>query len=184
MLPIIMAATPAASRPNVLLLMPDQWRWDWDGRPHPHAVPPTLKLPHIQRLRDSGTTFPWGASVPAVVCAPSRSCMASLREYDRAGVATNSANDYDVSIPTYFSALQDVGYHTMTTGKDDLTKASQLGYRKGHNTRNTSATYHAKELGFSDSIRYSGKDDVSRQRPSVRLTLLPAERSDCRTRRR
>ena len=150
-----------SAQPNILLLMPDQWRWDWDGAAHAHTAQPTLKLPNIQRLRDGGTSFPRGAIVPAPVCAPSRSCMASLREYDHAGTATNGANDFRAgSIPTYFSALQDAGYHTMTTGKDDLTKATQLGYKLGHDTRNASDTYHAAALGFSDSIRFSGKMDV------------------------
>ena len=163
MLRLVMSvASTVAARPNVLLLMPDQWRWDWDGTPHEHAgAPPPLRLPHIQQLRDSGTTFPRGAVVPAPVCAPSRSCMASLREYDQAGTATNFANDFRAGeIPTYFSALEAAGYHTMSTGKDDLTKATQLGYKLGRDTRNASATYHAVELGFSDSIRFSGKEDV------------------------
>lgn len=53
----------------------------------------------------------------------------------------------------------------MTTGKDDLTKATQLGYHLGVDTRNASNTYHAHELGFSDSIRYSGKMDVLQNYP-------------------
>ena len=150
------------SRPNILLLMPDQWRWDWDGMSHAHAhAPPPLRLPNIQALRELGTTFLGGAVVASPVCAPSRSCLASLREYDHAGTATNNANDYKAEeIPTYFSVLQRAGYHTMSTGKDDLTKASQLGYAGGYDTRNASDTYHAKLLGFSDSIRFSGKLDV------------------------
>ena len=88
-------ASAATARPNILLLMPDQWRWDWDGAAHDHeGAPPPLRLPHIQRLREHGTSFPRGAVVPAPICGPSRSCMASLREYDHAGVATNTANDY------------------------------------------------------------------------------------------
>ena len=149
------------AQPNILLLMPDQWRFDWDGLARPHIDSPPLHLPHIAQLRAQGTTFPHGAVVPAPVCAPSRSCMASLREYDLAGTATNSANDFRADeIPTYFSALQRAGYHTMTTGKDDLTKATQLGFHLGYDTRNASNTYHARELGFSDSIRFSGKMDV------------------------
>ena len=76
--------------------------------------------------------------------------MASLREYDEAGVATNKANDYRASeMPTYFSALRRAGYHTMTTGKDDLTKATHLGYTLGYDTRNASDTYLARALGLS-----------------------------------
>jgi arylsulfatase len=148
------------TRPNILLLMPDQWRWDWDGLDHGYEAPP-LNLPNIERLRELGTTFPRGGVVPAPVCAPSRACMASLREYDYAGVATNKANDYKAKeIPTYFSALQRAGYHTMTTGKDDLTKATHLGYTLGKNTRNGSDTYLAKALGFSESFRFEGKGGV------------------------
>merc|ERR1711871_1079064 len=152
----------APRQPNILLLMPDQWRWDWDGLEHAHAgAPPPLHLPHIEHLRRLGTTFPRGAVVPAPVCAPSRACMASLREYDHAGLSTNKANDYKAKqIPTYFSALQRSGYHTMSAGKDDLTKATHLGYTIGHDTHNASNTYLAHALGFSDSIRFEGKGGV------------------------
>ena len=97
-----------AKRPNVLLLMPAQWRSDWDGLHNDNGSAIPLNLPHLRALQNTGTRFTQ-AYVPAVVCAPSRSCMASLREYDHAGTATNGANDYDVTIPTYFSALQDAG---------------------------------------------------------------------------
>ena len=69
----ISALASEDSRPNVLLLMPDQWRWDWDGLTHKNVgEAPPLHLPHIERLRALGTTFPRGAVVPAPVCAPSR----------------------------------------------------------------------------------------------------------------
>ena len=81
-----------AARPNILLLMPDQWRWDWDGLSHPNAgQAPPIKVPHMNRLRSLGTTFPRGGVVPSPLCAPSRAAMSSLREYDHAGVATNDA---------------------------------------------------------------------------------------------
>lgn len=151
-----------AARPNILLLMPDQWRWDWDGLSHPNAgQAPPIKVPHMNRLRSLGTTFPRGGVVPSPLCAPSRAAMSSLREYDHAGVATNDANDYKAKeIPTYFSVLQRAGYHTMSTGKDDLTKATHLGYTLGYDTHNASNTYLAHALGFSDSIRFEGKGGV------------------------
>uniref|UniRef100_A0A7S4M1C3 Sulfatase N-terminal domain-containing protein n=1 Tax=Prymnesium polylepis TaxID=72548 RepID=A0A7S4M1C3_9EUKA len=54
----------------------------------------------------------------------------------------------------------------MTTGKDDLTKATSLGYNLGYDTRNASATYHAAALGFSDSIRFEGKENVINTYPT------------------
>lgn len=165
LLQVVAAAN--ASRPNILLLMPDQWRWDWDGLTHPNVgMAPPMHLPNINWLRERGTTFPRGAVVPSPLCAPSRACMASLREYDHAGVASNKANDFPASrIPTYFTALRNAGYHTMTTGKDDLTKATHLGYTIGKDTHNASNTYHAHELGFSDSIRFEGKGGVLKTYP-------------------
>ena len=135
---------------------------DWDGLSHPNVgSAPPIDLPNIERLRQLGTTFPRGGVVPSPVCAPSRAAMASLREYDHAGVATNKANDYKAKeIPTYFSALQRAGYHTMSAGKDDLTKATHLGYTIGKESRNASNTYLAHALGFSDSRRFEGKGGV------------------------
>ena len=65
----------------------------------------------------------------------------------------------------------------MTTGKDDLTKATQLGSKMGGTPPVTTnpadwpypgcpqckpgdGQWHLKELGFSDALRYSGKMDV------------------------
>jgi len=151
----------AGSRPNVLLLMPDQWRWDWDGQTHPNAgEAPPLQLPTIQQLREQGSVFSRGAVVPAPVCVPSRTAMASLREYDRAATPTNDF-DFDVEkMTTYFSLLQQAGYHTMSAGKDDLTKHTVLGHTIGQISTDKYDTYHAKELGFSDSVRFAGKKDA------------------------
>lgn len=155
------AGSSGPSRPNFLLLMPDQWRWDWDG-----AHEAELRTPNLEGLRTNGTGFPFGATVPSPLCAPSRACMASLREYDDAGVADNYANDYRVSeMPTYYSALQAAGYHTMTAGKDDLTKFTRLGWRLGKSTHDAAKTYLAKELGFTDSRRFLGKIEVLSKYP-------------------
>jgi hypothetical protein len=49
-------------------------------------------------------------------------------------------------------------------GKDDLTKASQLGSKLGYpgcpECKLGDGLWHQKELGFSDALRYSGKMDV------------------------
>ena len=47
--------------------------------------------------------------------------------------------------------LEAGGYHTMVTGKDDLTKASRLGFSLAHNrSLSEQGTYHSRELGISD----------------------------------
>jgi arylsulfatase len=171
--------------PNILLLFPDQWRYDWDGRAE--VVPNNqmssssssttttkkkkntllpLELPHLRELTRHGTHF-WHAYVASPLCAPARACLAGGLEYDHAGVPTNQHNDYDLHIPTFYTALRDTyKYKTYTVGKDDLTKASKLGTKRKNNHHQgnnnwTTGVYHQHELGFSDgSIRCSGKTDV------------------------
>jgi hypothetical protein len=124
--------------PNILLLFPDQWRYDWDGftRDNQPDIPgPMLHVPTTRKVAASGTRFTT-AYVPAPVCAPSRSCLASGREYGSAiangqpGAWSNvlsNGYDYPVSQTTFYDVLRARGYSVMTTGKDDLTKAvSQL----------------------------------------------------------
>jgi arylsulfatase A-like enzyme len=61
-----------------------------------------LTLPNIQAISKNGVRFSH-AYVPAPVCAPSRACLASGREYDQAGVPNNFHNDYDIGIPTFYT---------------------------------------------------------------------------------
>ena len=132
--------------------LPNQWRSDWDGQHSGLGIP--LNLPTLRSLQNGGTRFT-EAYVPSPSCAPSRASLSSGREYDRNGVLGNDANDYDSRIPTYYSALQEAGYWTMTAGRDDLTKHSWLGYRLGQDASN--GLYRMTELGFSDGIRCIGK---------------------------
>lgn len=122
---------------------------------------PPLILPTIQELAQRGTRF-LHAYVPSPLCAPARACVASGREYDEADVPTNLNNDYNINIPTFYSVLRDAGnYSTLTTGKDDLTKATSLGTRTGQG--DWRGLYHQWELGFTDGFRCSGKIDVVRE---------------------
>jgi arylsulfatase A-like enzyme len=84
--------------------------------------------------------------------------VASGRDYDDAGVPDNTSNDYNISIPTFYAALGRVGYHVMTVGKDDLSKATQCG-TKTHQG-DWRGFYHQAELGFADGLRSGGKLDV------------------------
>ena len=81
---------PADTRPNILLLFPDQWRSDWT--PANPLLTGVLPMPRFSALRSRGTHFT-KAHVPAPLCAPSRACLAGGREYDFAGVTDNFSND-------------------------------------------------------------------------------------------
>lgn len=170
---VVVAHQSSNERPNILLLFPDQWRFDFDGRirhvakhvDHQQSLP--LELPNIRRLIRTGTHF-LNCYTPSPLCAPGRAAVASGRDYDDAGVADNTSNDYNTSIPTFFTALGKAGYHVMTAGKDDLTKKSQLGTRTHQG--DWRGLYHQVELGFDDGLRSSGKLDV------VNPQTIPHER--------
>ena len=136
----------AARPPNILLLFPDQWRWDWAS--DLYNVP--LRMPTFDALVTNGSHFTQ-AYVPSPLCAPSRACLASGREYDHAGVLDNFSNDYPLNETTIYSLLKLAGYQTLTAGKDDLTKATGPGLN---------GTFNEKALGFSAGYRTCGKDDV------------------------
>ena len=129
----------AIKRPNILLLISDQHRFDWVGR-NPEIPVPT---PHLDALASRGVDFT-RAIVPAPVCGPSRSCLASGMEYENCSVARNR-DMYDAALrPTFFKHLHDSGYHTMGCGKIDL--------HKGPDGRRPDGKLHMEEWGFSDML--------------------------------
>src|SRR5229473_7578352 len=117
MAPVVLAAQ--ARRPNILLLFPDQHRFDWTVFNEDIAV----RMPHLEKLARRGVRFT-NAVVASPLCAPSRACLASGKEYDRCRVRDNG-EDYPVDQKTYYTLLKDGGYHTAACGKIDLHKATR-----------------------------------------------------------
>lgn len=129
--------------PNLLLVYLDQWRWDWAG-----FNDPKVRAPHLASLAAKGTRFTH-AFTPAPLCAPARGALGSGQEYDESPIPDNMI-DYPVdgSYPTYYSQLQEAGYHVMMAGKDHLTMALGVG---------VNGSLHAKKLGFDDWERMPDK---------------------------
>ena len=92
----------AATRPNLLLLFPDQWRWDFNEL---ILGEPVIKTPTFASVARRGSLFE-RAYVPSPLCAPSRAALALGREYDHQQVPSNS---YDVppGVSTFYRALRD-----------------------------------------------------------------------------
>lgn len=135
-------------RPNLLLLVPDQLRFDWtEANP---AVP--VRTPNLTRLAARGTRFE-RAYCASPLCAPSRACLASGREYDRCGVPDNSLN-YPLTQTTYYQLLRDAGYHVMGCGKFDLHKPEPSWGIEGQHL--------LSEWGFTAGIDSAGKWDAIR----------------------
>ena len=108
-------------------------------------------MPNFERLAARGTAFE-RAHVAAPVCAPSRSCLATGREYERCGVVSNSDN-YPLDQPTVYRSLRESGYRTLGCGKIDLATGEMTA---GRGIGNDGKRF-AHEWGFTDAINNGGK---------------------------
>jgi arylsulfatase A-like enzyme len=134
--------------PNILFLFPDQWRGDWV---HGNDSLP-LHTPNLDLLMKKGMTFQ-RCYTSSPVCAPARACLASGLDYTKCPAPSNKY-DYDLSVPTFYQGLRDVGYHVSGVGKFDLHKGSLDWGLDGSKLLD--------EWGFTDGIDNEGKFDGSR----------------------
>lgn len=109
-----------------------------------------MKTPNLDALAKAGTRFT-KCTVASPLCAPSRACLASGREYGRNGVR-NNGNDYPLDLPTFYQALREGGYRTGACGKIDLHKATLDWGIDGKR--------FLPEWGFTDGIDNAGKIDA------------------------
>jgi arylsulfatase len=138
----------AKRHPNILFFFPDQQRHDWVSANKPLGV----RTPNLDVVAKNGVRFT-RAAVASPLCAPSRACLASGREYPRCGVR-NNAQDYPLELPTFYQSLREAGYHVMGCGKMDLHKATEDWGIDGKR--------FLPEWGFSDGIDNAGKFDAIR----------------------
>jgi arylsulfatase len=141
--------------PNILLLLPDQWRFDWMSS-NPDLP---IRTPNLDRIAQRGTRFT-NVIVGCPLCAPSRACLASGTEYGKSGVRSN-LYDYPVDDlysdpirPTFYSMLRDGGYQVLGCGKLDLAKVSNWWGNDG--------MWRLPSLGFSKGINSPCKGDQPR----------------------
>ncbi|MBS1813494.1 MAG: sulfatase-like hydrolase/transferase [Acidobacteria bacterium] len=133
-------------RPNFLILYPDQWRYDWmEG-----TVGLPIQLPNIARIAKKGMNLAT-TIVASPLCAPSRACLASGKEYDDCRTP-GTPYDYPLDQVTYYKLLRDSGYHVLGCGKIDLHKGTLDWGPDGKRC--------LPEWGFSDGIDNEGKMDA------------------------
>lgn len=140
------ASQVSPRRPNILFFFPDEHRFDWTSL-NPQL---DIRMPNLAALAGNGVSFR-NTLVASPLCAPSRACLASGKEYPRCGVRDNS-EDYPVQQTTFYSVLRESGYHVMGCGKLDLHKASH--------TWGLDGKHQLREWGFSDGIDNAGKLDA------------------------
>ena len=137
-----------AKPPNILFFFPDQHRFDWTGA----NLDIPVRTPNLNELAARGVRFT-NAVCASPLCAPSRACLASGKEYGRAGVADNRVH-YPIEQTTYYSLLREHGYHVMGCGKLDLHKPEPIWGIEGKHL--------LPEWGFSNGIDNAGKWDAIR----------------------
>ncbi|HUQ91904.1 MAG TPA: sulfatase-like hydrolase/transferase [Bryobacteraceae bacterium] len=146
-IPVAMSALAASGkRPNILVIYPDQHRFDWTGANKKLAI----QTPHLDQLAKNGVRFTH-ALVASPLCAPSRACLASGKDYPRCGVR-NNGHDYPLDQPTFYHSLREAGYHVSGCGKMDLHKATLDWGIDGKR--------FLPEWGFSNGIDNAGKMDA------------------------
>jgi len=107
------AATPAAeTRPNILLLLADNWAWPHAGA----AGAPVVKTPVFDRITAQGIHFTHAFS-PNPSCSPARSTLLTGQETHRLGSAADLFGPLQASFPTYVSLLEKAGYFVGFSGK-------------------------------------------------------------------
>jgi arylsulfatase A-like enzyme len=93
------------SRPNILLLLADNWAW-------PHASfyrDPVVKTPTFDRLAKEGIVFTHSFA-PNPSCSPSRSLLLTGQETHRLRDAASLYGTFPPGIPTYPAMLEKAGY--------------------------------------------------------------------------
>ena len=103
--------SPAAKRPNVLLILCDDIRWNaLSCMGHPH-----LQTPNIDRLASEGLLFE-NMFCTTSLCSPSRASILSGLYAHTHGV-TNNFTDYPEKLDSFAGRLQGAGYSTAYIGK-------------------------------------------------------------------
>ena len=100
------------SRPNILLLLADNWAW-----PHASAYgDPVVGTPVFDALSKEGALFTH-AFAPTPSCSPSRSSLLSGRPSHALGAAANLYGPLATDIPIYTEMLERAGYAVGFSGK-------------------------------------------------------------------
>ena len=106
------ADAPEPSRPNILLLLADDWAW-----PHASCLgTPGIQTPTFDRLAREGVLFR-NAHVAAPSCSPSRAAILTGQWHWRLEQGANLYGFIPVKCPVYPDLLKDAGYFVGLTGK-------------------------------------------------------------------
>ncbi|MCZ7644149.1 MAG: sulfatase-like hydrolase/transferase [Planctomycetota bacterium] len=143
----------SARRPNVILVLADQWR--------PDALSvyghPEVRTPHLDALAAEGVAFR-NVVTQSPLCVPARSCFFTGRYVHQTGIADNGAHLWPES-PNFVRAVRDAGYETLQRGK------LHLFWR--HDNELPMSDHLLQRFGFCDAVETTGKCSEGRLRASA-----------------
>jgi arylsulfatase A-like enzyme len=147
----------STTRPNILLILADQHRGDWQT----HKQAPFLDTPNMARLAREGVSFD-EAVCPSPLCAPSRICMATARNYGLAPTperpVRSNAEFLPPEIPNVYQRLRAAGYAVGSCGKSDLRKPCVSWGADGRHV--VGGVSEWEKLGFTHGEDSAGKHDA------------------------
>jgi len=151
---LVIGVGSVVQRPDVVLLISDQWRHDWTSFDLPE-----LSTPAFRYVAERGVRFT-RAVVPSPLCNPSRASLATGLRYGRHGVADgHKFNELSTNLTTIYELLRDAGVWTMSVGKDDLTLLGDVrGSPCSSSASITCGTKRTSQLGFDAAARCYGKE--------------------------
>ena len=132
-----------SERPNIVLIVVDQWRGDALGC----AGHPAAQTPHLDRLAQEGIRFS-NAYTATPSCIPARAALLTgldQRHHGRVGYRDGVPWDYPVTLGSVFA---NAGYHTQVVGKMHVYPARSL-------------------MGFHNIVLHDGYLHFDRQRAPV-----------------
>ena len=146
-------AEARSGKPNILFFFPDQFRYDWTSM---NPVMPDI-TPNLKNLANNGVYFS-SAVCPSPLCAPSRACLASGKNYEKCRVPSNG-DTYPIDETSFYKLLRDsAGYHVLGCGKFDLDKPGMNWGIDGKHKREGLPSL-LNVWGFTDGIDNAGKGD-------------------------
>ena len=132
----------AATRPNILLLLPDQHRGDTVG----YAGNRVVQTPNIDRLAAEGVAFERAYS-QSPLCQPARASLLTGLYPRQHGVFRNERSFPGPEAPNFLHQLKAAGYHTAQVGKVHI----------GVVPRGTARVPYLRAYGFDEMEEVYGK---------------------------
>ncbi len=186
---MVVPSLSAAERPNILLILADNWRYPTAGV----LGDPMARTPTFDRIAREGVLFRHTFN-PVPSCSPTRSCLLTGRTAHELGERASLWSGFPKDTPVVTQLLRDAGYEIGYSGKPwgpgnhqisgwtENPVGPQFGNFSAFHAQRDSAKPFFFWLGNTDTATKAGKlpylADAQTRLDATKLTI-PAELPDC-----